>query len=131
MATRSIPSLSGVYTRDRSRISVEAGIDGFKPWVFADLSPDLVLLRGVDVKLSGRMQIEATGQGEIRTVGVDITGGAGNVTLPGILQAAHEVRGLTASLLRRHHAAHGQYRQGRDGFWRCQDSRYRQWHTDL
>ncbi|WP_296342295.1 DUF3971 domain-containing protein [Reyranella sp.] len=89
-------SLSGVYTRDRSRISVEAGIDGFKPWVFADLSPDLVLLRGVDVKLSGRMQIEATGQGEIRTVGVDITGGAGNVTLPGILQAAHEVRGLTA-----------------------------------
>jgi hypothetical protein len=89
-------SLTGVYTRDRSRISVEARIDGFKPWVFADLSPDLVLLRGVDVKLSGRLQIEATGAGEIRTVGVDITGGTGSVTLPGVLQAAHEVRGMNA-----------------------------------
>lgn len=89
-------SLSGVYTRDRSRISVEARIDGFKPWVFADMSPDLVLLRGVDVALSGRLQIDANGKGEIRTVGVDITGGKGSVTLPGVLPVAHEVRGMNA-----------------------------------
>ncbi len=91
-------SFSGVYARDRSRVLVDARIDGFKPWVFAELSPDLVLLRGVDVKLSGHMQIEATGEGEIRTVGVDVTGGAGSVTLPGILPAAHDVRGITARL---------------------------------
>lgn len=89
-------SLSGVYTRDRSRILVDARINGFKPWVLADLSPDLVLLRGVDVKLSGRMQVEATGGGEIRTVDVEITGGGGSVTLPGVLEAPHEVRGMTA-----------------------------------
>ena len=89
-------SLSGVYTRDRSRISVEARIDGFKPWVFADMSPDLALLRGVDVALSGRLLIEANGKGEIRTVGVDITGGKGGITLPGVLPVAHEVRGKNA-----------------------------------
>lgn len=89
-------SLSGVYTRDRSRISIEARIDGFKPWVFADLSSDLVLLRGVDVALSGRLLIEANGKGEIRTVGVDITGGKGSITLPGILPVAHAVRGMNA-----------------------------------
>ncbi len=47
-------SLAGTYTRDRSRISLEARIGGFKPWIFADLSPDLAILRGVDIALSGR-----------------------------------------------------------------------------
>ena len=89
-------SLAGVYTRDRSRISLEAKIAGFKPWVFADLSPDLAILRGVDIALSGRLQIEGTGGGEVNTVAVDITGGNGSVTLPGILPATHQVRAMTA-----------------------------------
>jgi hypothetical protein len=89
-------SLAGVYTRDRSRISVEAKVSGFKPWIFADLSPDLSILRGVDIMLSGRLQIEGTGKGELRTVGVDITGANGSVTLPGILPVAHQVRSMNA-----------------------------------
>ena len=40
--------------------SVEANIDGLKPSMFADLSPDAVLLRGIDIALSGRLHIEAT-----------------------------------------------------------------------
>lgn len=89
-------ALAGIYTRDRSRISLEAKIAGFKPWVFADLSPDLSILRGVDIALSGRLQIEGTGSGEVKTVAVDINGGNGSVTLPGILPATHRVHAMTA-----------------------------------
>ena len=89
-------SLSGVYTRDRSRISLEAKVSGFRPWIFADLSPDLGILRGVDLALSGRLQIEGTGTGEVNTVAVDINGANGSVTLPGILPVAHPVRSMDA-----------------------------------
>jgi hypothetical protein len=89
-------SLSGVYTRDRSRISLEAKVSGFKPWIFADLSSDLAILRGVDLALSGRLQIEGTGKGEVKTVAVDINGANGSVTLPGILPVAHRVRSMDA-----------------------------------
>jgi len=89
-------SLSGVYTRDRSRISLVAKISGFKPWIFADLSPDLAILRGVDLALSGRLQIEGTGKGEVKAVAVDINGANGSVTLPGILPVAHQVRSMDA-----------------------------------
>lgn len=89
-------SLSGVYTRDRSRISVEAGIDGLKPSMFADLSPDTAILRGVDITLSGRARVETDGKGEIRTAAIDVTGGNGRVTLPGILPASHPVKAVAA-----------------------------------
>lgn len=89
-------SLTGVYTRDRSRISLEARVSGFKPWIFADLSSDLAILRGVDLALSGRLQIEGTGRGEVKTVAVDINGANGSVTLPGILPVAHQVRSMDA-----------------------------------
>jgi hypothetical protein len=89
-------SLSGVYTRDRSRISLVAKVSGFKPWIFADLSPDLGILRGVDLALSGRLQIEGTGKGEVKAVAVDISGTNGSVTLPGILPVAHQVRSMHA-----------------------------------
>lgn len=89
-------SLAGVYARDRSRISLEAKVSGFKPWIFADLSSDLAILRGVDITLSGRLQIEGTGNGEVRTVAVDISGANGSVTLPGILPVAHQVRSMEA-----------------------------------
>lgn len=89
-------SLSGVYTRDRSRISLEAKVSGFKPWIFADLSSDLAILRGVDLALTGRLQIEGTGKGEVKSVAVDINGANGSVTLPGILPVAHRVRSMDA-----------------------------------
>ncbi len=89
-------SLSGVYTRDRSRISLVAKVSGFKPWIFADLSSDLAILRGLDLALSGRLQIEGTGAGEVKTVSVDINGANGSVTLPGILPVAHQVRSMDA-----------------------------------
>ncbi|WP_425065548.1 DUF3971 domain-containing protein [Reyranella sp.] len=89
-------SLAGVYTRDRSRISLEAKVSGFKPWIFADLSSDLSILRGVDLALSGRLQIEGTGNGELKSVAVDISGADGSVTLPGILPVAHQVRSMDA-----------------------------------
>jgi hypothetical protein len=89
-------SLTGVYARDRSRISVEAKVDGLKPSMLADLSPDAVLLRGVDIALSGRLRVEADGTGDIRHVAIDVTGGNGRVTLPGILPASHPVKSVTA-----------------------------------
>ncbi|HTE37588.1 MAG TPA: DUF3971 domain-containing protein, partial [Reyranella sp.] len=88
--------LSGTYTRDRSRVSVEAGIDGLKPSMLAQLSDDAALLRGLDIALSGRLRIEASGQGEIRTVAMEVTAGAGTITLPGVLSAPHKVRSVHA-----------------------------------
>jgi len=89
-------SLSGTYARDRSRISFEAGLDGMKPSMLADLSPDTAILRGLDIALSGRLQVEATGQGEVKTVTMEVTAGAGTITLPGILTASHKVRSVNA-----------------------------------
>lgn len=89
--------LSGTYTRDRSRISVDAGIDGFKPSMLSQLSPDAALLRGIDIALSGRVQIDASGNGDIRSLAMEISGGAGTLTLPGILPVAHKVRSVSAS----------------------------------
>ncbi len=89
-------ALSGVYSRDRSRISFEAKLDGLKPSMLADLSPDAKLLRGIDVALSTRLQVEADGQGDIRTATLDITGGDGRLTLPGILPVSHKVGAVSA-----------------------------------
>ncbi|MFI5001952.1 MAG: DUF3971 domain-containing protein, partial [Reyranellales bacterium] len=89
-------ALSGVYARDRSRISIEAKIDGLKPLMLADLSPDAEILRGIDIALSGRLSVEAGGAGDIRTATIDVTGGSGMLRLPGVLKAAHRVRSVHA-----------------------------------
>lgn len=89
-------SLSGVYTRDRSRISLDAAVEGFKPSMLADLSPDIALLRGVDITLAGRVHIEADGHGNVRSIEIDVAGGNGMVALPGVLQAAHRVKSVNA-----------------------------------
>ncbi len=89
-------SLSGTYARDRSRISIEAGIDGVKPLMFADFSPDAAILSGIDIALSGRMKIDADGSGNIRAVRAEVTGGRGTIALPGILAATQTVRSVNA-----------------------------------
>ncbi len=89
-------AMSGVYARDRSRISLVATVDGLKPSMLADLSPDVALLRGVDIALSARLRIQADGHGDIQSVAIDVTGGNGRVTLPGVLPASHEVKSVNA-----------------------------------
>ena len=89
-------NLHGTYSRDRSRISFEAAIDGIKPAMLADLSPDAVLLRGLDIALSGRLTVEANGAGEVRTIAMEVTAGAGTITLPGVLPVSHKVRSVSA-----------------------------------
>jgi hypothetical protein len=90
-------AMSGVYARDRSRVSIETRIDGLKPPMLAGLSSDAAILRGVDVTLGGRMRIEASGKGDVRMVSIDVRGGPGTVSLPGILPVAHGVRSLSAA----------------------------------
>jgi len=92
-------ALSGIYARDRSRIMVEANIGRLKPSIFADLSPDAALLRGIDIELSGRLRVEAGSNGDIRTVEIEVGGGKGKVTLPGVLPVTHQVRDVTARVL--------------------------------
>lgn len=89
-------AVSGTYGRDRSRITAEATIEGLKPSMLADLSPDVAILRGIDIALAGRLAIEADGAGTIRTVAIDVTGGNGTLTLPGILPVAHKVHSVSA-----------------------------------
>ena len=113
-------SLSGTYARDRSRIVVEAKIDGLKPSMFADLSPDAALLRGVDIALSGRLRVEASGAGDIRTVAIEVTGGNGTVTLPGVLPATHQVRSVNARVSGGRGDAHRQGRADRHRYRRRQ-----------
>lgn len=89
-------SLGGVYARDRSRISLDASVRGLKPAMLAELSPDIALLRGIDVSLAGRLAIEADGEGDVNSVSIDVTGGSGSVTLPGILPVPQPVKALKA-----------------------------------
>ena len=89
-------SLSGTYARDRSSIMIEARIDGLKPPMFADLSPDAAILGGIDIALSTRLNVEASGGGDIRKVAIEVTGGRGTISLPGILPGTHTVRSLNA-----------------------------------
>ncbi len=89
-------SLSGTYARDRSRIAVEARVDGLKPLMFADFSPDVAILRGVDIALSAKLNIDASGGGEIHKVRMEVTGGRGTLSLPGILPAVHTVKSVSA-----------------------------------
>lgn len=89
-------SVSGIYARDRSRVSVTALVTDLRPSLFADLSPDAALLRGVDISLSGQLQIEADGAGDIRSVAIEVTGGNGSVTLPGVLPVIHRVKSVNA-----------------------------------
>ena len=89
-------ALSATYARDRSRISAEAKVEGLKPYMIADLSPDAAVVRGVDVVLAARLNIEADGQGGVRTMEMDVTGGEGTVNLPGILAGPHRVRSVSA-----------------------------------
>ena len=56
----------------------------------------LSLLRGLDIALSGRLRVEANGSGEVRTVAMEVTAGAGTITLPGVLPATHKVRSVNA-----------------------------------
>src|SRR4029450_2212689 len=73
-----------------------APTDGFKPSMLADLSPDIALLRGVDIALAGRLHIEADGHGDVRSIEVDVVGGNGMVALPGVLPASHRVKSVNA-----------------------------------
>ena len=90
-------SLSGVYGRDRAHISVEARIDGLKPLMFADFSPDVAILRGIDISLSGKLNVEADGAGNILSVATQVTGGKGTVALPGILPVILKVLSVNAA----------------------------------
>lgn len=92
-------ALSGTYARDRSRIAAEARIGGLKPSMLADLSPDVAILRGIDIALAGRLAIEADGSGTIRTVTIDVTGGSGTLNLPGVLPVGHKVHSVSAHAL--------------------------------
>lgn len=89
-------SLHGTYARDRSRISVEAKVDGLKPAMFADYSPDVAILGGIDIALASRITIEADGAGEVHTVKLEVTGGSGKIVLPGILPGTQFVRSVNA-----------------------------------
>jgi hypothetical protein len=89
-------SLHGTYARDRSHISVEAKVDGLKPAMFADYSPDVAILGGIDIALASRITIEADGAGEVHTVKLEVTGGSGKIALPGILSGTQFVRSVNA-----------------------------------
>lgn len=89
-------SVSGIYARDRSRASAMALVTDLRPSLFADLSPDVAFLRGVDISLSGQLQIEADGGGDIRGMTIEVTGGEGSVSLPGVLPAIHRVKSVNA-----------------------------------
>jgi hypothetical protein len=89
-------SLSGTYARDRSRVSVEMRIDGLKPLMFADYSPDVAVLGGIDIALSGKLDIDAGVGGEVHKVRMELAGGRGTVALPGILPSPRVVRSVSA-----------------------------------
>ena len=89
-------ALSSIYARDRSRVSAVVKIDGLRPAMLAGLSSDVALLKGIDIALSGRLDVEADGNGSIRSVEIDVAGSGGALSLPGILPVPHRVQSVSA-----------------------------------
>src|SRR5471032_2308159 len=64
--------------------------------MFADFSPDVAILGGIDIALSAKLNIDAGGGGEIHKVRMEVTCGQGTLSLPGILPATHPVKSVSA-----------------------------------
>ena len=92
-------AVSGNYSRDRSHVSLETRAEGVRLSQFADFGADLAVLRGIDLPLSGRFRVEASGSGEIESVSIEVTGRNGRITLPDILPVGHPVQSLHARLM--------------------------------
>ena len=89
-------SLSGVYTRDRSRVLARRHCR--RPQALDVGRP--VARCGAAARPRHRAVRPAAhrgdGQGDVRNVAIDVTGGNGRVTLPGVLPAAHQVKSVNA-----------------------------------
>ena len=81
-------SLSGTYARDRSNIVIEAKSTGLA----ADVRQSVAGggdLSGIDVSLSTRLNVEASGGGEIRKLAIEASGGRGRSACREFCRAPH------------------------------------------
>lgn len=80
--TRANVSMQGEYITNEKRFNI--GIDFYevKPAAFANLSPELSALAGIEVPLEGTLTFSMLGDGAIESFGFDVTGSRGVVALP-------------------------------------------------
>jgi hypothetical protein len=75
---------NGVYSRNRERIFARISVADLRPSLFATASPELAALGQLDLPMSGRLEVLASGTGEINRISLDLEGKTGKVTIPGV-----------------------------------------------
>ncbi len=91
---RSTVNVRALYTRNRDRLAVALNFEGLRPSAFATIDPSLGRLAAFDVPLSGTVDAVLSGQGDLRSVTVNMAGGAGTIDMPDLLGEARSVQSV-------------------------------------
>jgi len=84
---------SSVYSRNREKIQARLSVTNLRPSLFSGASKELATLALLDLPMNGRLELDASGEGLIRSIRVDLQGGAGLVSVPGLFAQPKSVTG--------------------------------------
>ena len=85
------------HHRERKMGSAAVAFSGLNPAQLAFIAPELEQIAGIQVPLSGTLALDLAPGGVFTGADFDITGGAGEVSLPAVLPAPVTVRRLAAA----------------------------------
>ncbi|TVR84232.1 MAG: hypothetical protein EA405_02135 [Rhodospirillales bacterium] len=78
-------SIKGRYVPETARLDIGAVFADFRPAVFSHSGSGPATIGGIDLPLSGTVMLDLTSAGGLVGAGLDITGGAGTLVIPGDL----------------------------------------------
>ena len=84
----------GAYRADTGRLDLEVDFSEIVPAVFSRISPEFKPLGAFDLPLEGTLTLRMMADGAVETVGFDLSGGAGQLVLPGPLAQRLDVARL-------------------------------------
>ncbi len=83
--------LQALYGRSREQLDITLRGRNLRLAAFATAAPQLAPMADFDLPMDGVVHLTASGSGEIRSVSLELKGGAGKVGVPGVLTPARAV----------------------------------------
>ncbi len=75
-------SVLGAYLADEGRFDLGVDFNQLKPAAIATLTPRLAMLAGIDVPFQGTLTLSMLTDGTLESIGFDVNGSAGTLSLP-------------------------------------------------
>lgn len=94
---RAAVNLRALYAADSRSLGISLNFEQLEPAVLATVDPSLAWMAGLRLPVGGTILAEASGEGEIRKVDVNLLGGPGSIAIPGAIE---EPRAVTSATLR-------------------------------